>query len=78
MVLVHGSGPGDQDETIGPNKAFKDLTWGLATDGIAVLVRETHQAIWRGIDAAQRGFTVKDETIDDADAGVALLASRPK
>ena len=36
-ILVHGSGPNDQDETIGPNKPFKDLAWGLATKGIAVL-----------------------------------------
>src|SRR5437762_10606714 len=27
VVLVHGSGPEDQDETIGPNKPFRDLAW---------------------------------------------------
>jgi len=37
VVLVHGSGPNDRDETIGPNKPFKDLAWGLATEGVAVL-----------------------------------------
>ena len=37
VVLVHGSGPNDRDETIGPNKPFKDLAWGLASQGIAVL-----------------------------------------
>jgi len=37
VVLVHGSGPNDRDETIGPNKTFKDIAWGLATNGIAVL-----------------------------------------
>ncbi len=37
VVLVHGSGPHDRDETIGPNKPFKDLGWGLATHGVAVL-----------------------------------------
>ncbi|HXJ95195.1 MAG TPA: DUF3887 domain-containing protein [Terriglobia bacterium] len=37
VVLVQGSGPHDQDETVGPNKPFKDLAWGLATKGIAVL-----------------------------------------
>src|SRR5262249_27768587 len=25
VVLVHGSGPHDRDETIGPNKSFRDL-----------------------------------------------------
>ena len=37
VVLVHGSGPHDRDETIGPNKPFRDLAWGLATEGVAVL-----------------------------------------
>jgi uncharacterized protein len=37
VVLVHGSGPGDRDATVGPNKPFKDLALGLASRGIAVL-----------------------------------------
>jgi len=37
VVLVHGSGPTDRDETIGPNKPFRDLAWGLASRGVAVL-----------------------------------------
>lgn len=37
VVLVHGSGPNDIDETIGPNKPFRDIAWGLASEGIAVL-----------------------------------------
>ncbi len=37
VVLVHGSGPGDRDATVGPNKPFRDLAWGLADRGIAVL-----------------------------------------
>lgn len=37
VVLVHGSGPADRDETVGPNKPFRDLAWGLASRGVAVL-----------------------------------------
>jgi hypothetical protein len=37
VVLVHGSGPNDRDESIGPNKPFRDLAWGLASRGIVVL-----------------------------------------
>jgi hypothetical protein len=37
VVLVAGSGPEDRDETIGPNKPFRDLACGLASQGIAVL-----------------------------------------
>src|SRR5262249_33304504 len=37
VVLVHGSGPQDRDETILANRPFRDLAWGLASRGIAVL-----------------------------------------
>ncbi|MHB1422402.1 MAG: alpha/beta hydrolase [Gemmataceae bacterium] len=43
VVLVHGSGPHDRDETIGPNKPFRDLAWGLASQGIAVLRYEKRE-----------------------------------
>ncbi|WP_324715392.1 alpha/beta fold hydrolase [Carboxydochorda subterranea] len=37
VVLVHGSGPQDRDETVAANKPFRDLAEGLATRGVAVL-----------------------------------------
>lgn len=37
VVMVQGSGPRDADETIGPNKPFRDIAYGLAADGIASL-----------------------------------------
>jgi hypothetical protein len=37
LILVHGSGPNDRDETIGPNKPFRDIAWSLAEKGIATL-----------------------------------------
>lgn len=37
VVFVHGSGPNDMDETIGPNKIFADLAHALAEKGIASL-----------------------------------------
>lgn len=44
VVLVHGSGPQDRDESIGPNRPFRDLAWGLATEGVAVLRYEKRTA----------------------------------
>jgi hypothetical protein len=35
VILVPGSGPSDYDETIGPNKPFRDLAQALARQGIA-------------------------------------------
>ncbi|HEV2340756.1 MAG TPA: alpha/beta fold hydrolase [Candidatus Acidoferrales bacterium] len=79
VVLVAGSGPEDEDETIGSNKPFKDLAWGLASRGIAVL-RYTKRTKQYGVksSADPDTFTVKDEYIDDARAAVALLASNPE
>jgi dienelactone hydrolase len=37
VVIVHGSGPQDRDGTIGVNKVYQDLAWGLASEGVAVL-----------------------------------------
>ncbi len=72
VVLVHGSGPNDRDETIGPNKPFRDLAWGLASQGIAVLRYEkrTRQHPLKLISLA---FTVKEETVYDAFAAVDLM-----
>ena len=78
VVLVQGSGPQDQDETIGPNKPFADLAYGLASQNIAVLryVKRTKQY---GADSkSDAPFTVKDEVTDDAIAAVALLTKMPE
>jgi len=78
VVLVHGSGPHDQDETIGPNAPFKDLAWGLADHGVAVLryTKRTKQYGPQSSDDPQ-ALTVRDEVIDDARAAVALAAKQP-
>ncbi len=77
VVLVHGSGPNDRDETLGPNKPFKDLAWGLATRGIAVLRYDKRSKVYRTKIVAdpklEATMTVKEETIDDAAAAAALL-----
>jgi len=74
VVLVHGSGPHDRDETIGPNKPFRDLAWGLASRGIAVL-RYEKRTKSHGLKmvAIKDSLTVKEETIDDALAAVSVL-----
>ena len=74
LVLVHGSGPHDRDETIGPNKSFYDLAGGLAGSGIAVLRYDKRTKVFaRQIAATINTLTVKEETIDDAIAAVNWL-----
>ena len=72
VVLVHGSGPHDRDETIGPNRPFLDIARGLAAQGIAVLRYEKRTRA-RPQDLAERAYTIDDETTDDAVAAIAAL-----
>ncbi|MBN2246328.1 MAG: DUF3887 domain-containing protein, partial [Candidatus Aminicenantes bacterium] len=79
LVLVHGSGPNDRDETLGPNKPFKDLAWGLASRGIAVLRYDKRTKIYgKKIIKENLRLTVKEETIDDALLGIELLRDHEK
>jgi dienelactone hydrolase len=70
VVLLPGSGPMDRDETIGRNKPFKDLAWGLAGRGIAVL-RFDKVTLTHAGQAAD--FTVDDEYVRHATAATHLL-----
>lgn len=37
VLLVHGSGASDMDETIGPNKPFRDIAYDLAARGVGTM-----------------------------------------
>lgn len=76
VVLVHGSGPQDRDETIGPNKPFLDIARGLAAQGIAVLRYEKRTKA-RPEDFADGHFSVDDETTHDAVLAVDALRKTP-
>ncbi|MBA3913475.1 MAG: alpha/beta fold hydrolase [Acidobacteriales bacterium] len=73
VVLVHGSGPNDRDETIGPNKVFRDLAWGLASQGVAVLRYEKRTREHRDQLKDLKNFTVEQEVLEDARAAVKEL-----
>lgn len=74
VVLVHGSGPQDRDETIGANRPFLDLARGLANRGIAVLRYEKRTRARPG-DYANGPLTVDTETTHDAVSAVTVLRS---
>jgi dienelactone hydrolase len=80
VVLVHGSGPHDRDETIGPNKPFKDIAWGLASHGIAVLRYDKRTLVHANLFTPDvlKTLTLQHETIDDALLAVQLLRTRPE
>jgi uncharacterized protein len=73
VVLVHGSGPGDRDATVGQIKQFKDLALGLASRGIAVLRYDKRTRVHANLMRDLPGLTVKNESVDDAVAAVQVL-----
>ena len=77
VVLVHGSGPNDRDGTAGSSKPLRDLAWGLASRGIAVLRYDKRTFAHRGAMAAD-SVTLAAEVIDDALAAIALARGRPE
>ena len=74
IVLVHGSGAHDADETIGPNKPFRDLAEGLLARGVGTL-----RYFKRGrIRPLGPNATLQEETIEDALAAVRLTRDQSR
>ena len=78
VVLVHGSGPNDRDETMVNQKPFRDLAEGLAELGVAVYRYDKRTLVYGAVMAADRSITLEQETIEDAAAAVQLLAGQEK
>lgn len=79
VLLVHGSGPQDRDEAVGPNRPFRDLAVGLAALGVASLRydKRTFAHGKRLADALQGRLSVEEEVIRDALCAAALLRAEP-
>jgi dienelactone hydrolase len=74
VILLAGSGPNDKDETIGPNKALKDLAVGLASNGIATYRYDKRTLVY-GKDI--KDVTINTEVIDDAINAVSTIKKNP-
>lgn len=68
VVLVHGSGALDRDETIYSNKPFAELAHGLARHGIATLRYDKRTHVYSRLES----FTLREETLDDAVSAIDL------
>ncbi|GAA4053701.1 hypothetical protein GCM10022214_00280 [Actinomadura miaoliensis] len=73
VVLLSGGGPFDRDETSGPNKPFKDIAWGLARRGVAVLRFDKVTFAHPQNPVA----TMTEEYVPHAVAAVTLLQDQP-
>lgn len=78
VVLVHGSGPNDMDETIGPNRVFRDLAWELAQRGIAVYRYDKRTYVYGQEMAEDQELTLMEETVEDAKQAVLTLMKNDK
>lgn len=77
VVLVHGPGPNDRDESIYATRMFADIAEGLASRGIAVLRYDKRTKVY-GAQMSELAFTLQEETIEDAVRALALLRRQPE
>lgn len=76
VILLSGGGPFDRDETSGPNKPLKDLAWGLASKGIAVLRFDKVTASRPDL-TSHAGFTATAEYLPHTLAAIDVLRRHP-
>lgn len=70
VVLVHGFGLHDPDGTAGNSKILKDLAWGLASNGVAVLRYEKRP---NQVELAPEDHDLDTLVVDDAVAALGRL-----
>jgi dienelactone hydrolase len=78
VILLHGSGPNDRDETVGALKPFRDIAEGLAEQGIAVYRFDKRTYVYGNELAVKKDVSLVDEYIEDAVNAVQLLAKQEK
>jgi dienelactone hydrolase len=77
IVLVHGPGPNDRNESLFATRLFEDLAEGLASRGYAVLRYDKRTKVY-GEEMSESTYTLDDETVEDATRAVALLRTQPE
>ena len=77
VVLLPPMGAFDRDETSGLNKPLKDIAWGLASRGVAVLRFDMVTYAHSQQVATMRDFTMTDEYMPYAIAAFRILQQQP-
>ncbi len=78
VVLVHGSGSSDMDESMFAHRPFQNFAVGLASEGIAVLRYDKRTRTHAMKFKFEPNYTINEETVDDANLAVNLLKKQPK
>ena len=74
VLLVHGSGSSDKNETIFKNKPFEDIAHALAENGIASLRYDKRYFTYPEA-AAKEKLNIENEVLDDVKSAIALLSA---
>jgi dienelactone hydrolase len=74
VIFVGGSGPSDMDESIGAEKPFKDLSIGLALNGIASLRYDKRTYVYHNLPS---NITLKEEYLEDLVNAIKLAKTAP-
>ena len=76
VLFVHGSGPNDRDESIGPNKPFRDLAHGLASQGIASIRYDKRTLVYANLmESGSMEITLDTEVLIDVNNAIELADS---
>ncbi len=76
LLLVHGSGPNDMNETIMGSAPFRDIAWGVAQHGIDVFRYDKRTFVYSEnlALAGDAYLTANEEVIEDALSAAKLLS----
>lgn len=77
IVLVHGPGPNDRNESLFATRMFQDIAEGLSSRGYAVLRYDKRTKVY-GEELSATSYTIDDETVEDATRAAALLRKQPE
>lgn len=80
VVLLHGSGPNDRDETVGNTRLFRDLAEALVEKSIASIRFDKRTLVYGASYTAEqlRAFTIREESMEDAVAAAKILRQDPR
>ncbi len=77
VIILHGSGPIDRDGAVGMQKPYRDIAWGLASRGIAVLRYDKRTFAYGGSLSQKDIPTLWEEAVEDAVEAVKFASEIP-
>lgn len=78
VIIAAGSGPSDKDLTMGPNRIYKDLAWGLANHGVATFRFDKRTKTYASQMSKLKNLTVKEEYLEDLKLAIQVVKKNPE